>query len=63
VEAAVVWRTGHCPVRKPRHQAVGFRSLELMTTGPPDSHYSLSGAPSGAALTSSRAGAHCSVAL
>jgi hypothetical protein len=29
VEAAVAWRTGHCPVRQPRHQAVGFRPLEL----------------------------------
>jgi hypothetical protein len=24
-------------VRQPRHQAVGFRPLELLTTGPPDS--------------------------
>ena len=31
--------------------------------GAPDSHYSLSGAPFGAALTSARAGAHCSVAV
>jgi hypothetical protein len=29
--------TGHYPVRKPRHQAVGFWPLELLTTGPPDS--------------------------
>jgi hypothetical protein len=29
--------TGHCPVRQPRHQAVGFRPLELLTMGPPDS--------------------------
>jgi hypothetical protein len=29
----------------------------------PDSHYSLSGAPSGVALTSARAGAHCSLLL
>jgi hypothetical protein len=29
--------TRHCPVREPRHQAVGFRPLELLTTGPPDS--------------------------
>jgi hypothetical protein len=28
-----------------------------------DSHYSLSGAPSGAALTSARAGVHCSLFL
>jgi hypothetical protein len=31
--------------------------------GLPDSHYSLSGAPSGAALISARAGAHCSLLL
>jgi hypothetical protein len=29
--------TGHCPVRQPRHQAVGFRLLELLIGGPPDS--------------------------
>jgi hypothetical protein len=28
--------TGHYPVCQPRHQAVGFRPLELLTTGPPD---------------------------
>jgi hypothetical protein len=55
--------TGHSPVHQPRHQVVGFRSLELLTTGPPDSHYSLSGAPSAPALTSARAVAHCSVLL
>jgi hypothetical protein len=27
--------TGHCPVRQPRHQAVGFRPLELWLLGPP----------------------------
>jgi hypothetical protein len=27
--------TGHCPVRQPRHQAVGFRPLELWRVGPP----------------------------
>ena len=31
--------------------------------GAPDSHYSLSGAPSGTALTSVRADAHCSLLL
>jgi hypothetical protein len=31
--------------------------------GAPDSHYSQSGAPSGAALTSARAGTHCSLLL
>jgi hypothetical protein len=29
--------TGHYPVHQPRHQAVGFRPLELLTTGPLDS--------------------------
>jgi hypothetical protein len=29
--------TGHCPVRQPHHQAVGFRPLELLTAGPLDS--------------------------
>ena len=62
--------TGHCPLRQPRHQAVGFRSLELLTTGPPDSpvvHGTVTVhcpvrllAP---ALTSAHAGAHCSVSL
>jgi hypothetical protein len=52
--------TGHYPVRQPRHPTVRFWLLELLTAGPPDSHCSLSGAPSGAALTSARAGAHCS---
>jgi hypothetical protein len=61
--------TGHCPVCQPCHQAVRVQPLELLTCGPPDSpgapnsHYSLSGAPSGAALTSARAGAHCSLLL
>jgi hypothetical protein len=27
--------TGQCPVRQPRHQAVGFRPLELCLVGPP----------------------------
>jgi hypothetical protein len=55
--------TRHCLVRQPRHQTVGFRPLELLTTGPPDRSYSLSGAPSAPALTSARAAAHCSVSL
>jgi hypothetical protein len=50
-------------VRQPRHPTVRVRPLELLTSGPPDRHYSLSGAPSGAALTSARAGAHCSLLL
>jgi hypothetical protein len=33
-----VWcATGHCPVHQPRHPTVGFRPLELLTSGPPDS--------------------------
>jgi hypothetical protein len=51
--------TGHCPVRQPRYQAIGFRQLELLTTGPPDSPVRLL-AP---ALTSARADAHYSVSL
>jgi hypothetical protein len=39
------------PVRQPRHPTVRVRPLELWQTEPPDSHCSLSGAPSGAALT------------
>jgi hypothetical protein len=37
VHRTVRCATGHCPVRQPRYQAVGFRPLELLTTGPPDS--------------------------
>jgi hypothetical protein len=56
--------TGHCPVRQPRHPTV--RVMTVSTVGAltawatgqysvaPDSHCSLSGAPSGAALTSAR---------
>jgi hypothetical protein len=62
--------TGHYSVRQPRHQVVGFRPLELLTGGPPDSpvvHRTVTVhcpvrllAP---ALTSTHAGAHCSVLL
>ena len=57
--------TGHCPVRQPRHQAVGASDMWAtgQSGGAPNSYYSLSGAPSGAALTSTRAGAHCSLLL
>jgi hypothetical protein len=55
--------TGHCLVRQPRHQAVGFRPLELLTTEPPDRSCSLSGAPSDVCSDSARAGTHCSVSL
>jgi hypothetical protein len=40
VKSAVVWCTGQsgahrtCPVRQPRHQAVGIRPLELLSSGP-----------------------------
>jgi hypothetical protein len=55
--------TPDSPVRQPRHQTVGFWPLELLTTGPPNRSCSLSGAPSSVALTSARAGAHCSLLL
>jgi hypothetical protein len=50
-------------VRQPRHQAVGFRPLELLTTGPPDSHCSLSGAPSDACSDFCACSEHCSLFL
>jgi hypothetical protein len=64
-----VWcTTRHCPVRQPRHPTVRVRSLELLSSGPPDSpvvHRTITFhcpvcllAP---VLTSARAGAHCSV--
>jgi hypothetical protein len=62
--------TGHYPVRQPLHQAVGFRPLELLTTGPSDSpvvHRTVTIhcpvrllAP---ALTFACAGTHCSLSL
>jgi hypothetical protein len=67
----IVWcATGHCPVRQPRHPTI--RVLTVSTIGAltswgtgqsnaiPDRHYSLSGAPSGAALTLRELSAHCS---
>jgi hypothetical protein len=50
--------TGNCLVRLPRHLAVGFRLLELLSSGPPDMHCSLSGASSGSALTLARTVTH-----
>jgi hypothetical protein len=62
--------TGHCPARQPRHPTI--RVLTVSTVGAltswctgqsgatPDLHYSLSGAPSGAALTPRDLSAHCS---
>jgi hypothetical protein len=65
--------TGQCPVRQPRHPTV--RVLAVSTIGAltswgtgqssaaPDRHYTLSGAPSGAALTLRELPAHCSLVL
>jgi hypothetical protein len=47
--------TGHCPARQPRHPTVRVRPLELWHMGLPDTHCTLSGAPSAPALTSARA--------
>jgi hypothetical protein len=71
VKAAGDGRTGQsgahrtCPVRQPRHQAVGIRPLELLTSGPawmsggaPDMYCRVSGVPARACLTSARSGAH-----
>jgi hypothetical protein len=66
----VLYATGHCPVRQSCHPTV--RVLTVLTVGAltawatgqsgvaPDSHCSLSGAPSGAALTLRELSAHCS---
>ena len=61
--------TGHCPVRQPRHPTVRVRPLELLSSGPPDSPVVHRTGPVDCpvrllapALTSARAGAHCSVA-
>jgi hypothetical protein len=35
VHRTVRCATGQCPVRQPRHLAVGFRPLELCLVGPP----------------------------
>jgi hypothetical protein len=50
--------TGLCPVRQPHHPTVRVRPLELLSSGPPDRSCRLSGAPSGACLTSARSVAH-----
>jgi hypothetical protein len=66
----VRWATRHCPVRQPRHPTV--RVLTVSTVGALiawatgqsgaalDRHCSLSGAPSGAALTLRELSTHCS---
>jgi hypothetical protein len=69
VEAAVVWRTGQsgAPATSPGRWVPTVGASDNWATGQsggaPDSHYSLSGAPSATALTSARAVAHCSVLL
>jgi hypothetical protein len=55
--------TGHCPVRQPRHPIVRVlmvSTIGALTSWAPDRHCSLSGAPSGAALTLRELSAHCS---
>jgi hypothetical protein len=49
------------PVRQPRHPTVRVRPLELWHVGPPDSHCSLSSAPSGACSDFCARSPHCSV--
>jgi hypothetical protein len=61
---------GHCPVHQPRHPTVRvlmvstIGALKAWVTGQsstaPDRYCSLSGAPSGAALTLCELSAHCS---
>jgi hypothetical protein len=52
--------TGHCPVCLPRHQTVGASAFWAtgQSGGAPDRHCSVSGAPSGSALTLARTVAH-----
>jgi hypothetical protein len=60
--------TGHCPVRQPRHPTVWVLTVSTIgaliawateqSGAAPDSHCSLSGAPSGAALTLRELSAH-----
>jgi hypothetical protein len=62
--------TGHCPVRQPRHPTISVLTVSTVGaltswgTGQSeaalDRHYSLSGAPSGAALTLRELSAYCS---
>ena len=69
MEAAVVWCTGQsgAPAMSPGRWVPTVGASDNWATGQsggaPDSHYSVSGAPSGTALTSAHAGAHCTVAL
>jgi hypothetical protein len=69
VKASVVWRTGQsgAPATSPGRWVPTVGASDNWATGQsggaPDSHYSLSGAPSAPALTSTHAVAHCSVLL
>jgi hypothetical protein len=64
VEAAVAWHTEQfgAPATSPGHWILTVGASDIWATGQssgaPDSHCSLSGAPSGAALTSARTVAH-----
>jgi hypothetical protein len=64
VEAAVAWRTGQSgvPATSPVRWVLTVGASDSwaieQSGGAPDSHYSLSGAPSGSALTSARTVAH-----
>jgi hypothetical protein len=64
VEAAVAWRTGQsgAPATSPARWVLTVGASDSwaigQSGGAPDSHCSLSGAPSGAALTSARTVAH-----
>jgi hypothetical protein len=69
VRASVAWRTGHsgAPTTSPGRWVLTVGASDNWVTGQsggaPYSHYSLSGAPSSAALTSARAGAYYSLSL
>jgi hypothetical protein len=59
--------TEHCPVRQPRHSTVRVRTLEFLSSGPPDSPMVHRTGPVDCpvrrlvrALTSARAAVHCS---
>jgi hypothetical protein len=64
VEAAVAWRIGQsgAPATSPGRWVLIVEASDSWTTGQsggaPDSHCSLSGEPSGSALTSARTVAH-----
>jgi hypothetical protein len=65
VKAVVAWRTGQsgAPATSPGRWVLTVGASDSWATGQsggaPDRSCSLSGPPSGAALTSARAGAHC----